>query len=262
MFPVSRQVIGASFAVCLCILGVGGLQFPRLQTTLKTQDTASIETLQRELNSQKLRLQFLQKLPSFGYANLIANWVYLGFLQYFGDEVAREKTGYDLSPEYFTVIIDRDPRFIKAYLGLSTSASMYAAMPQKAVKLTEKGLKYLKPKVPHGSYYVWRYKGIDELLFLGDSQAAKTSFANASNWASTYTDEDSQKVSEISRRTSEFISKNPDSKRAQAAAWVMVLNHQVDKKGRERAIREIEALGGKIITKPDGSTTIQLPPKD
>ncbi len=259
MFPISRQVIGTSFAVCLCMLGVGGLQFPRMQTMLKIQDSTSTATLQRELKSEKLRLQFLQKLPSFGYANLIANWAYLGFLQYFGDEVAREKTGYSLSPEYFTVILDHDPRFLQAYLGLSTSTSMYAAMPKRAVELTEKGLMSLKPKVPHGAYYIWRYKGIDELLFLGDSQAAKTSFINASNWASSYTDKESKIIADISRKTSEFLSTNPDSKQAQVAAWVMVLNHQVNNKGKERAIREIKALGGKVTIKPDGTTGIQLP---
>ncbi len=262
MFPISRQVIGTSFAVCVCMLGVGGLQFPRMQTMLKIQDSVSTARLQRELKSEKLRLQFLQRLPSFGYANLIANWAYLGFLEYFGDEVARKKTGYSLSPEYFTVILDRDPRFLQAYLGLSTSTSMYAAMPKRAVELTEKGLMSLKPKLPHGSYYVWRYKGIDELLFLGDTQAAKTSFLNASRWASFYTDEESKIVADISQKTSEFISKNPDSKQAQVAAWAMILNHQVDKKGKERAIREIEALGGKVITRPNGTNAIQLPVKD
>lgn len=259
MFPISRQVIGTSFAVCVCMLGVGGLQFPRMQTMLKIQDNVSTATLQREIKLEKLRLQFLQKLPNFGYANLIANWAYLGFLQYFGDEVAREKTGYSLSPEYFTVIIDRDPRFLQAYLGLSTSTSMYGAMPERAIELTEKGLKSLQPKIPHGSYYVWRYKGIDELLFLGDSQAAKTSFINASNWASNYTDNESQTIANISRQTAKFLSTNPDSKQAQIAAWVMILNHQVDEKGKKRAIRQIKALGGKVTIRPDGTTGIQIP---
>ena len=33
----------------------------------------------------------------------------------------------------------------------------------------------------------------------------------------------------------------------------MVLSHGADKKTRERAIREIEALGGKIISTPQGN---------
>ena len=262
MFPISRQVIGASCAFCLCMLGVGGLQFPRLQTMLKAQDNVTTEALQRELYSEKLRLQILQKLPSFGFSNVVANLVYINFLNYFGDDAARNKTDYSLSPEYFTIILDRDPRFLQAYLGLSTSTSMYAAMPERAVELIEKGLKSLKPQTPKFSYYVWRYKGIDELLFLGNSQAAKTSFANASDWASTYVDEQSKNVAYFSRKTSEFLSRNPDSKQAQIGAWVMILNYQVDKKGKERAIKGIEALGRRVIPQPDGTHSIQLPPED
>ncbi|CDN12654.1 MAG: hypothetical protein HRU34_04425 [Richelia sp.] len=262
MFPISRQVIGASCAFCLCMLGVGGLQCPRLQSMLKAQDNITTETLQRELDLEKLRLQILNKLPSFGFSNLVANLVYINFLNYFGDDAARNKTDYSLSPEYFTIIIDRDPKFIQAYLGLSTSTSMYAAMPERAVELIEKGLKSLKPQAPKYSYYIWRYKGIDELLFLGNSQAAKTSFANASDWASSYADKKSKNVAYFSRTTSEFLSRKPDSKKAQIGAWVMILNHQVDQKGKERAIKGIEALGGRVIPQPDSTHSIQLPPED
>jgi hypothetical protein len=80
-------------------------------------------------------------MPSFGYNNIIANWVYLNFVQYFGDDEVRAKTGYSLSPEYFEVILGRDPRFIPAYLSLSTSTSMYAGMPERSIKLTEKAFK-------------------------------------------------------------------------------------------------------------------------
>lgn len=42
----------------------------------------------------------------------------------------------------------------------------------------------------------------------------------------------------------------------------MVLNNQVDKRTRKRAIREIEALGGKVITTPEGINKILFPAKD
>jgi hypothetical protein len=41
-----------------------------------------------------------------------------------------------------------------------------------------------------------------------------------------------------------------------------VLNNKVDEKTRKRAIREIEALGGQVITNPNGTNTIKLPEKD
>ena len=43
---------------------------------------------------------------------------------------------------------------------------------------------------------------------------------------------------------------------------MMVLNNKVDQKTRKRAIREIEALGGEIVTNPNGTSSIKLPEKD
>jgi hypothetical protein len=126
----------------------------------------------------------------------------------------------------------------------------------------EKGLKLLTPKVPPKSYYVWRYKGIDELLFLGDAQAAKQSFATAAQWASTYTDAESKQVAAISQRTAEFLVRNPNSKSAQVGAWTMVLSNQVDEQTRNLAIKRIEALGGKVSITPQGAMQVSPPKED
>ena len=262
MVFLSRQVMGASLAFLLSTFGIVSLQFPRMQVLTKSKNKYSKVELEQEIQSEKLRLQLLKQLPSFGFDNVIANWVYLSFLQYFGDDETRAKTGYSLSPEYFEVILKRDPRFIQAYLSLSTSTSMYAGMPERSVGLTKKGLKSLSPWVPKRSYFVWRYKGIDELLFLGDSKAAQQSFATAANWASNHSDEESRQTAYISERTANYISRKPNSKNAQIAAWSMVLNQGVDEKTHKRAIMEIEALGGKVIKTPDGTYKIKLSQQD
>jgi hypothetical protein len=259
---LSRQAILTSFVVCLCALGISWMQSPRLQKSLTSQQYISLETLKRDIEVENLRLNLLKKTPSFGYDNLIADWVYLNFLQYFGDDDIRAKTGYSLSPEYFDVIIDRDPRFLETYISLSTSISLYAAMPERSIALMEKGLKSLKPKLPEKSYYIWRYKGIDELLFLGNAQAAQQSFMSAATWANNYTDEESKYVVFTSLKTANFLRQNPQSKYAQIATWGMILNNQVDERTRKRAISEIENLGGKVVTTPGGVSQIIFPPKD
>jgi hypothetical protein len=261
MLSLSRQAVITPLVGFLCVLSVGWLQFPQLQSLLRSKEYVAVEALEREVNREKIRLNFFKRMPSFGYDNLIANWIYLGFLQYFGDEEARAKTGYSLTPEYFEVILERDPRFIAAYLSLSTGASIYAGMPERAIEIMERALDSLTPGVPKRSYYAWRYKAIDELLFLGDTQAAQNSFATAAEWASKFDDEESQFIASISQRTAQFLSNNPRSKHAQISAWTMVLNSQTDEKTRERAIREIEALGGKIVSTPEGNM-IQFPPSD
>ncbi|MEH1780321.1 MAG: hypothetical protein V7L26_14590 [Nostoc sp.] len=262
MLLLSRKAITTPFVIWACILGVGLIQFPQLQKLINRKQSVSLETLQKEIKSENLRLKFLQKMPSFSYDNFIADLVYLNFLQYFGDDEVRNRTGYSLSPEYFEVILERDPRFLAAYRSLSTSTSLYAGMPERAIALSEKGLKSLSPSVPEKSYYVWRYKGVDELLFLGNAKAAQKSFATAANWASKFSDPESQVIANTSQRTAEFLSRNPNSRYAQISSWSMVLNNHVDQRTQKRAIREIEALGGKVITTPEGTNKIVLPPKD
>jgi hypothetical protein len=261
MFAVSRQIVGTSLITCLCILGVSSLQFPRMQKLTGTQQLISKESLEREIKSEKTRLDLIKKMPTFGYDNLVANWIYLGFLQYFGDDTIRAKTGYSLSPEYFEIILKHDPRFRLAYLSLSTSTSMYAGMPEKSISITEAGLKHLSPWLPDRSYYIWRYKAIDELLFLGNSQAAKKSFQSAADWASKHTNEESRISAQISQGTAQFLTRNPNSKYAQISAWAMVLENGVDESSRKRAVNAIEKLGGSVISTPQGNK-IKLPQKD
>lgn len=258
MFALCRQAITSSSVACLCLFAVTLLQFPLMQKLLSDKPTTSVEAIEREINAEEVRLKFLKKIPTLGYDNLIANWIYLNFLQYFGDDQIRALSGYGLSPQYFEVILKRDPRFVNAYLALSTSGSMYAGMPRESVNIMNQGLKSLSPWVPENSYYIWRYKAVDELLFLGDTQAARKSFTNAYSWASEHSDKESQQVASISAQTAEFLKTNPQSKYAQISAWAMVLSHGTDKKTEERAIRAILDLGGKVISTPQGNQ-IQLP---
>ncbi|AFZ25511.1 hypothetical protein Cylst_3359 [Cylindrospermum stagnale PCC 7417] len=259
---VSRQGLVTPVIFCLCILGVGLIQLPRLEKLLTGKQSASLETLEKDIESENLHLNLLKKLPSFGYDNFIADWTFINFLQYFGDDEVREKTGYSLSPEYFEVILTRDPRFLEAYINLSASTSLYAGMPERSIAIMEEGLKSLSPGIPEKSYYVWRYKAIDELLFLGNAQAAQESFTKAANWSSKFTDEESRNTAFLSQQTAEFLKRNPDSKSARISTWAMVLNNKIDEKTRKRAISEIEVLGGKVVQTPEGNSKIIFPPKD
>lgn len=257
-----RQTLTTSVVAILCIAGVGWLQVPQLRRVIASKQHVSQPQLEREVEAEKLRLNFLEKVPAFGFDNLMSDWVFLNFLQYFGDDDARAKTGYVISPEYFEVILKHDPRFLQAYLALSVSTSMYAGMPERSVGLMEKGLKSVTAQVPHRSYYIWRYKGIDELLFLGNHQAAKQSFEKAAEWASTYPDPESKQVAELSERTAEFLARNPESKSAQIAAWTMVLNNQVDERTRKIAISKIQELGGQVEVTPEGIVRISIPQEE
>ena len=266
MVALSRQNLNQSIgALIVALLGIGAviaLQKPQLDSLVKKSETASAEDIKKDLESERLQLELMQKLPSFGFDNMIGNWAFIKFAQYFGDETARDKSDYSLSPEYFKVIINRDPYFLDAYRFLSSSTTLYAGMPERTVALMQQGLKSLAPKVPEKSYYIWRYKGTDELLFLGDSQAAKQSFETAGKWADTYADDDSKYIAKISHQTAQFLAKNPNSKSAQVSAWSSVLNNAFDDRVRRIAISRIQALGGTVSITPDGQVKVQPPQKD
>ncbi len=237
------------------------MQQPRLHNLKQSAKTLDIETLERETELQRYRLNLLQKSPSLGFDNLLADWVFLSFLGYFGDEEARKANGYALSLDYFDAIIEHDPRFLRMYLFLFVSGAAYAGMPEETVALMEKGLQSMSHNVPETSYYVWRYKGFIELLYLGKPLEAQKSFEKAAEWASTYSDSNSKVVAQMSRRTAEFLATNPDSKSAQISSWLGILEEAVDTRTRENAITNIKRLGGQVTITPSGSVRVLLPPE-
>lgn len=259
--PWQQALIGL-LIVCVSVAAIGWLQWPQLLQLKSGSESASVEELQQQADQERLRLALLQKMPTFGFNNLIADWTFLSFLQYFGDQPARQKTDYRLSPDYFEVILSRDPYFIQAYTFLSTSGSLYAGAADQATDIMQRGLQSLKPNVPSDSFYAWRQLGIDQLLFLGDSQAARQSFLTAAQWAAQSSAPGSRESASFSRQTADFLAANPDSKTAQVAAWAMVLGTAPDNRTQETAIQRIRSLGGQISQNPDGTYGVRPPAKD
>ena len=261
MFQQIRQLLGAIVLSLACITVIGSLQIPKLNYLKSTKPTLSQAELNRQIEAENLYLTLTQKLPALGFDNLVADWTLIRFLQYFGDDEARGRTDYRLSPEYFEIILKRDPRFLEAYFFLSGSTSLYAGMPERTIALMNQGLKFVTPQIPPRSFYIWRYKGTDELLFLGDAKASEQSFITAADWAATYPDQESQQISYVSRRTAQFLANNPQSKNAQVAAWSLVLNNARDDRTRQIAIDRIRILGGDVVASPQGFRIIP-PAKD
>jgi|LakMenEpi03Aug12_release.lakeMendotaPanAssembly.Ray.scaffolds.fasta_scaffold65844_3 hypothetical protein len=256
----TKGFIAYFLLLSLSLVGIITLQSQAFQKTRETLDKSIY--LQQE-NSEEKKLQVFKKIPSLGFANLIADWLYLRFIQYFGDSQARETIGYRLSPNYFLQIANRDPRFVDAMLRLDTATSIFAGYPETSVKTLETSINSI-PKDQFQSpglkpYYLTIYKGIDQLLFLGKPQAAAQSYQQASEWAKQYNDEESKRIATNTARTAQFLARNPDSKVMQIGAWAMVLSNNSDSRTVKRALTAIQALGGEIITNPDGSATVRVP---
>ncbi len=243
----------------LCLTSIVLLQRDRLQ--LKSSQLTKAEYIRQE-QAEKVSLNILSKIPAFGFKNLLTDWTFLRFIQYFGDGEAREQTGYSLSPEFFAAVVERNPQFVSAYLPLAPATSIFAGQPQKTVALIKQGLKSISPEISPLSYYLWIYKGVDEMLFLGDTEAAKQSYEMAAKWAETYDDPASQERAANARQTAQFLAKDPNSKIARIGAWTMVLSSAPDEKTQQRAISQIKALGGEIIITPDGRLSVKAPKED
>jgi hypothetical protein len=248
----------AASLVVMFAIAIAGLQWRRFQQIQAfASGGQSLEQLRLEEQQETLRLSLLQRAPSFGYDNLLANWTFLNFLQYFGNTDARRQVGYKVSPEFFEVIVDKDPRFIIPYLFLSTSTSLFAGQPERAVDMMQQGTASMTATLPPGGYRVWRYLGIDQLLFLGDGDGAKQSFEMAIDWANQSSEPEAAYVAEASRQTAAFLARNSSSKAAQISAWIQVINLAVDDQVKQIAVERIQALGGEILAMEDGQVTVR-----
>jgi hypothetical protein len=232
------------------------LQGQRLEI-IQSTETQSLAQLQLQDQRDQAQLLLLRRLPTFGYDNMIANWTFLNFLQYFGNLTVRDQLGYRLSPEFFEVIVDHDPRFFIPYLYIPSSTSIYAAMPERAVEIMDRGLAVMTPTIPKNSYFVWRNKAIDQLLFIGDSEGARQSFEIAADWAEQNND---LNMAQLSRQTAAFLAQNPSSREAQINSWVQIATYAVDDITFDLAIERLEGLGAEILQAERGAVSVRYRP--
>ena len=255
LFGQVGSILGAFTAIVY-------LQAPQLASLKQQNQNISKVYLQQQESDLKTQLSIAKTLPTFGFDNIIADWHFIDFIQYFGDNELRSQAGYGAAMEYFEVMLDRDPRFLFAYFYLSSTGSLYAGKPERSVSLMDRGLKSLTPKVPDRGYYIWRLKAVDELLFLGRVSDARNSMLSAANWASQAATPEGENVAKLSQGTANYLARNPNSKQAQFDAWNMVLGAAVDDTVVKRAIEGIRSTGGKVTIDSTGKFQIKAPAKD
>ena len=254
--PTIPSLLAALCSSCLLII----LQWPNLQKLTAASDVVSQDALKRQLDQEQLRLALWKQMPSLGFDNLLADWTFLSFLQYFGDDEVRLQTGYTLSPNYFEALLDKDPYFWDAYLFLSGSTTLYAGQPKRTIEIMEQHLPQLSPKVPDRAYFIWRWKSVDELLFLDDVEAAINSHMMASQWAAEYDTEEGQMVARVSQQSAQFLRENPADKSVQINAWMSIYVNAFDTKTQQFAIDNIRSLGGDVVLDEDGNVIdVQIP---
>lgn len=253
-----QQLCLTSLSLILGTVGIVSLQNNNLNSKINAKEQTSYH---QEEQIQKAAIEIQKNLPTFGLNNLIADWNYLQFIQYFGDTEAREVTGYSLVTDYFEVAVDKDPRFTQAFLSFSAANSLFAGQPKKTVELIDKVLESSTPNLPGYPFLLWTYKATDEILFLGNLQAAKNSYEKAAEWASMRDDDLGKEVASRYLATAKFLASNPDSTDAQIGAWANILSQAQDLKTQQHAIKQLEKLGAEVSITEAGEIKIIRPEK-
>ncbi|MEN9216602.1 MAG: hypothetical protein Q6K90_04675 [Gloeomargarita sp. HHBFW_bins_162] len=242
---------------CVTFAGVVGLQMQR-QTFLATQQQNNLPLWRQQEAITQTQLRLWRNMPGFGFNNMVANFWFIQFNIYFGDDEARTALGYGLVPDFFEVILGQDPRFIRAYLILSTTGSLYAGEPERSIQIADRAMQKLTPQVP-GSYYPWLYRGTDEMLFLGDGEAAIRSFETAAAWARRWQTPESEAAVRRATTSAELLRENPDSHVAKVIGWLSILGYATTPRVQAIAVQKILEAGGRVERLPNGRRVIILP---
>lgn len=135
------------------------------------QATQQRSELVEQDSSEEITLDTLEKLPNLGNRNLVADFLWLRFSQYFGDTQARAKSGYGLSYKYLKAITDKDPHFANAYRIANLAIAYKMGRTDLAEALLIKGI-----RANPDAYLLWQARGFLHFLYTGDIAKAVYSF--------------------------------------------------------------------------------------
>jgi hypothetical protein len=252
----------AGLSSLLAIGAVSGITLMQRQR-LQQSNLAALPPIEQD-RQEALYIKSLKYLPSqgFGFNNLIGDWTFLRMLQYVGDTSAREVAGYTAAPAFFDVISQRDPRFIESYIFASGTLSYDLGMPEKSIKVLDRGLAALDPKQNPGAHTLWTLKAMDQLLLLCDAAGAAESYRMGAEWAAQSPDPEWQKDGAALQRISNFLKTDPDSTTVRFWAWSSVFAQAKatsNVKTEERARSELLKLGA-VEGKNEAGLTVFMPP--
>jgi hypothetical protein len=224
--------------------GVWGLQLQQLD---RLDQTPNYELAAQ---TEATRLAARRSTPTLGFEALVADWTFLDYLQYFGDDEARAVSGYGLAADYLDRVTELDPRFLFVYIFVSPGVSYYQGQPERAVTLFDRGIADLSPQIHPNAFIVPKFKALDLFLLLGDIPGAIAAYQQTAAWVDETPFADYRPGLE---QTIAYLQANPDSLRARYIGWNDVYSNAVDAVVRDRAAAELRSLGAREVEREDGS---------
>lgn len=228
----------------LAIVAILSLQMLRLQQLASEDETSDRATQQALYSVNSANLAGM-----LSYSNLAADWLWLRFVQYFGDFFARQETGYGLSQDYLETAVKLDPSFLDAYLFSTFAFAWKQALPQKAIDLLMEGTKHIQPDEQVDAYRLWYRIALIEALWIGDAASAQYAFEQTAQSIESLSLEQIDRADIVLipnnlRDLGEQFATNPRSAQVRFDIWMQVLAEAATQEARQLALSQLELVGG------------------
>lgn len=134
---------------------------------------------QRDDNQLEILLPAPQaaKLLTLGFDQLMADCYWLGFVNYVGDNNAREVDHYSVSDKYLDLITTLDPNFVQPYWFTAFVVGSEQGQPKRAQEIIDRGI-----TANPDNWYLPYIGGINMYLFGHDEVSAARYYRNASRY--------------------------------------------------------------------------------
>lgn len=249
MVSKRTQWVGSSCWVASLIAIIALLQIPSIAPLKENQ--ADPFTVRFEQT-----LLLATTLEWLGAKNLGVSWLWLEFIQYYGDTPSRAQTGHGLSLKYLDRIIALDPQFLTVYPWV-TSVAFSGGVPDEAEKLIDQGLKSLTREQHPQAWKLLVDKAVIQFLLKGNSAQGTKNYYAAADWLDAIGQE---AEAHAFRSLGGRLEASPNSRRVRFDIWLTVLQGTADPETRKRAIIELGKLGGEFVFSPDGQLERIIPP--
>ena len=245
-----QRVFLGSGAIGLLLAAILGLQGLTIQ---ETRSSFTDEYVVR----QEQNFAIASAMDAIGLGNLAASWLWLEFVQYYGDTPTRQQQGYGLAYDYLDKITQLDEHFFWAYRYVSPAVGFSAGQPRRVEQLLQRGIETLDPESQADGYRLYLDLAINYFLLIGDVEAGREAYYAAGEWYERAGLEGDQP--EIWRALGDRLVASPDSQEVRFKVWTQVLNLSADPVTQERALIELGQLGARFRRQPNGQIEV-IPP--
>lgn len=162
-----RSLLGLLIGISLGTVGLSRLEA-----------TSALHNIEREQSREALYLP--QKGPvrllSFGYQNLLSDYLWFKTINYFGKQYSSSRN-YQWLNHMCRLVIELNPRAPEVSEFCSNMLAWEARLPEEAVALLTQVLSYRSSE-----WYLFYQRGFIYLFFLNDQQRAKEDFVKAASF--------------------------------------------------------------------------------